>query len=643
MTYFSFKDLKKSFWENVLFENISFSFPKKGFVGLIGNSGCGKTTLFYLLTGLEKADKGTIIYNNKQLKSNRDFLLLRNDCSFIFQEYGVLNYLNGYDNLNLGGFISDTKNNLLSDKHLKKNVGVLSGGEKQRIALLRALKRNPKIVFCDEPTGSLDALNGDLIMLELKKYAKDNLVIMVSHNYELTEKYADIILEIKNKELKVVRENKELYLLSKNKNKTNKNINVALRISIKSFFKDRIKLILTFFAMIFTFSSLFLLINVKESSSQTIKNSIQTYADYERIKVSAFENNEIVGTSFSLKKMYRPKKNLFKDICLEKANIEYNLDYFLSFSKIKYLDKEINMNIITFPFGSGLEDIRINEQAKSIFLDLDEKIEITINQTIYSDFNGVSCSDEINLNLESYIHYVYNEFDFLNYPCLFISHDALKNYMKSVEMKDLSKKRGIFTSLYDRFSALSDDEEAYSSYSLYIDVYRKEYFEEIIADISKIADIEYSSRTLEIEKTLESSFSLIKMLMGVLIFIAIVLNIFLLYLLIYSSIQRRKKEFAIYKTFGYSFSELFVNIALPIFIYVFSGYFLSFAIQKINIILLNHAFFDYFGLNVFNADFLNLNSIVIQMIIILFCILLFSLMFSLNVKRLRVGEVIKSE
>lgn len=645
MSFFEFNNLSKSFDNNVLFSDIAFCFPPTGFVSLLGSSGTGKTTLFYLLTGLENKDKGEIIYRDRKLITKEDFRLFRKECAFVFQEYGVLNYLSAKDNLHLGGFDIDEENiTLLNHQNISKMAAFLSGGEKQRLVITKAISINAKILFCDEPTGALDEHNGELVMQELKKLSKNRLIIMVSHNINLVNKYSDIILELKDKTLNTLKTNDKIYKTVPHKAKNHKiHLWKNISISLKSFFHEWHKLLLTFLSLSFSFAALLLVYNLNASTKETIDNAIMTYADFERIKVSEVESNKIEGTSFSISKTKRPDLKLLKSIVDDKVDIEYNLDHFLSGAKITYKNELININIVTFPYGSGLEDIRINEQAKRIFNDLEEKIHIDFSQDITTIFKNDIYNDKINFSMDCYIHYIYSEFDFLNYPCLFISHDALKNYMKGAELSSLSKKRNVFTSLYDRYSAFSDDDEAYSSYSYYIDVRMKKDVNNVIKKLNNVDNINVESRAISVYNALSSSFDMLGMLMEIFTIISLILVGALFYMLNLSLFHQRKKEFALYQTLGFSYVEFVINMLIPIFLMLLTAYFCAQGIFKIGITFLNSLLFQYFKCNIFSFIKLDIPTFMVHCSLLFLVALFFSVLFSIFAQKLKVSEVIKSE
>lgn len=643
MSLLKFENLTKSFDKQDLFKDISFTFPDTGFISILGSSGSGKTTLLYILLGLEEKNKGKVFYQDKELIKEKDYLTLRNDAFFVFQEYGVINYLSSKDNLFLGGYDVQCNSTLLNEELYEKKVMTLSGGEKQRLALIKALETHPKIIFCDEPTGALDEKNGETVLKLLKKASKDALIIMVSHNLDLVNRYSDIILKIDNQKLEILKNNRSLYQTKNKHQPLKRNILKEISVSFKSFFNEKVKIILSLLSLILSLAAFIMLLNLNTSSEMTIKNNVETYADFKRIKVSQIESNQIEGTSFSITKTLRPNR---LDLILESNDeyeVNYNLDYFLSSAEITYQNEKINIALLTFPFSAGLEDIRMNKAAEEVIFSLKEKVIIKINQTITTLYNSYSAKDEVNLVIESNIHYVYDEFSFLNYPCLFISHDGLENHLKNVELKNFSKLRGIYTSLYDRYTAFSDEDDALTSYSLYLDIYQKDNVLTTYNRLSKIENLSLESRAIQVYNSLKSSFTMIQLIMSVFSIGSIILTLLLIYLLFNSIYEIRKKEFALYKTYGYSFFETFSTICVPFLFYIIMGFFFSLLFYKGGIKLLNKLLFNYFAFDLFSLSF----SLVTQKLTLFLGEIILSLIFSLiyvfKVKKIKVSEVIKSE
>ncbi len=193
----------------VALNKVSIRFPDKGMVFLLGKSGSGKSTLLNLLGGLDRYDGGEIIIKGQSSKSFRQkhFDSYRNTyVGFIFQEYNILDEFSVGANIALAIQLQGRKatdddiNRILEEVDLagygNRKPNELSGGQKQRVAIARALVKNPRIIMADEPTGALDSVTGRQVLDTLKKLSADKLVIVVSHDREFAENYADRIIEL---------------------------------------------------------------------------------------------------------------------------------------------------------------------------------------------------------------------------------------------------------------------------------------------------------------------------------------------------------------------------------------------------------------------------------------------------------------
>ena len=202
----------------------NLSFNGTGLVVLLGASGSGKTTLLNVIGGLDKVHKGSITFDNETVKRYKTSVWdkLRNrDIGYIFQNYYLLPELSVYENVALTLRMIGIEDSAEIDKRLdylleavnmknykKRKANQLSGGQQQRIAIVRALAKNPKVLIADEPTGNLDSKNTLDIMNTIKQISKERLVIMVTHERELANHFADRIIEIEDGKVKSDYENK---------------------------------------------------------------------------------------------------------------------------------------------------------------------------------------------------------------------------------------------------------------------------------------------------------------------------------------------------------------------------------------------------------------------------------------------------
>lgn len=195
---------------------VDLKFRKNEFVAVLGPSGCGKTTLLNIVGGLDKYTDGDLVINGRSTKDfkDRDWDAYRNhSIGFVFQSYNLIPHQTVLRNVELALTISGVGKSERREraKQALKDVGLesqmykrpseMSGGQMQRVAIARALVNSPDIILADEPTGALDTVTSVQVMEILKEISKDKLIIMVTHNPELAEKYASRTVRILDGEI----------------------------------------------------------------------------------------------------------------------------------------------------------------------------------------------------------------------------------------------------------------------------------------------------------------------------------------------------------------------------------------------------------------------------------------------------------
>lgn len=254
------KNLSKIFNKNKRNEvravdDISLKFPEKGLVAIYGASGSGKTTLMNSLGGLDKFDGGTInIDGNIYSKCVSDKYRIEN-IGYIFQNYLLDENLNVYQNVAQGlKTVGVEDNQLIFEKvmsaldkvgmrdYFNRNVTTLSGGQQQRVAIARAIVKGAKIILADEPTGNLDKNNTQNIMKILKSMSKDCLVILITHENDLIEKYADSFIELKDGKVVPFEEKVGLSLgsIDKKSDLSNDNLKIQSDEELKEYGQEKI-------------------------------------------------------------------------------------------------------------------------------------------------------------------------------------------------------------------------------------------------------------------------------------------------------------------------------------------------------------------------------------------------------------------
>ena len=190
---------------------ITLSFRENEFVSILGQSGCGKTTLLNIVGGLDHYTSGDLVINGKSTKdfTDRDWDEYRNhSIGFVFQSYNLIPHQNVLSNVELALTLSGVSKEERRQRaravlekvglgdQLYKKPSQMSGGQMQRVAIARALVNDPDILLADEPTGALDSATSVQIMELLKEIAKDKLVIMVTHNPQLADAYSTRIIRL---------------------------------------------------------------------------------------------------------------------------------------------------------------------------------------------------------------------------------------------------------------------------------------------------------------------------------------------------------------------------------------------------------------------------------------------------------------
>lgn len=310
-----YKDYKNGKSSTKVLNDLNLQFPERGFITISGPSGCGKTTLMNLIGGLDSPTKGEIYYNNisyKELDLNQ---YRNNSIGFVFQNFNLINHLSVFDNVKLSLDLTKLKKKEKKKKVYevlakvglkgkeKNNVTELSGGQQQRVAIARAIINSPSIILADEPTGALDTQTSNEIATLLKALSKDTLVIMVTHNVELAEKYSDRIIKMIDGKIcedilleqnNIITENIEKLKNTKDKEikseKTHMPLYLGLFLSLKNIITKKIRTLATIFAGCIGIISVALVISVSRGVSQYI----------EKIQVEMLTGNPIIISNYSV-------------------------------------------------------------------------------------------------------------------------------------------------------------------------------------------------------------------------------------------------------------------------------------------------------------------------------------------------------
>ncbi len=473
--------------EKYVLRDISLSFPSCGLVSILGKSGCGKSTLLNIIGKIDKPSEGVVYFNNKDISkfNEKKTNVFRSQViSYIFQHYHLLENQTAIYNVMLPALISGDSykdarrkaENLLSSFSIDKSFydkrcADLSGGEKERIAILRSFINKPQVILADEPTGALDKRNAYLTMQALKKMSETSLVIMVTHNEALARQYSDRIIRMSDG--KIVSDERidntysqnDYYLPKRNKTSSNW-INKIIASNFTKRFKRNI---FSISALVVGLVASMLIVGFANGKDQSIIKSMENQFDYGSASISK-ENRLISADSpITLIQTMRPnneERQIISEMCSD-FHICYSYDSLMtSFPTIQINEQEIEdfsyLPIYSFIDESTNHDLLIKGKIPTF----DTLNQVVINQQAYESLNKKLKFDSLNSYIrikeqqkfsfqtddaeKPYVddYFVFDrlvqivgvvkEINFLNTPKIYYSYLAMDSYMNETILNNLS-------------------------------------------------------------------------------------------------------------------------------------------------------------------------------------------------------------
>lgn len=550
-------------------KNVSLLFPDHGLITILGKSGSGKSTLLNLIGRIDSPSEGEVLFNGDDIAfyKEKKMTAFRNQAvSYIFQHYHLLENQTALFNVMLPSLIKGEnyqksrkmavnllKNFAINEELFDKRCADLSGGEKERIAILRSLINNPKVILADEPTGALDKSNSLLVMNTLKERSKDSLVIMVTHNKRLAEQYSDRIIHMSDG--KVVKDERRNTLFDNKAKvviKNNKSNSVWLNKIIATNFIKRFKRnIFSISALTVGLVAALMIFGFANGKDASILKTMEKQFDYGSATIN--KENKIIDNDspIALIQTMRPSEREIKEIGETCSDFHITLSYdslisplpqcFVNETAIdnysylpiySFVDKSTNHNLLTkgkFPSFDTLNQVVINKQA----------YEALKNKVKYDPLGSfIRIKDEHSYTYmtdsaeEPYItdYFIFDrlvqivgvvdEIGFLNSPKIFYSFVAMDKYMSEALLNNLSAFKGE-TSWKQRVEEALDN-ETISSYSCRL--FLKDYTKlDSVRNVQALVGDKYSvtANGLLVEETL---FSLVDAAsIGMWIFLAIAL------------------------------------------------------------------------------------------------------------------------
>ena len=693
MAFFKLLNISKKYQNQTVLDDISFSLPRNGLIVIKGKSGCGKSTLLNIIFGIVKPDKGKVLINDKNITKlkDKDFASFHtNDISFIYQHYNLIENLSALENVMIPLLIKGEKINKSKTKaielfdrfnilYLKDQlVSHLSGGEKQRIAILRSLITDCPIILADEPTGALDTHNKIIVMNMLKIVSLNHLVIMVSHDENLVSRYADIIICLAGGKIK------EEILLNKTNDKAitpNKKQNIgkekASKLIIKSHFKqNRTKNFLSILSTCFGILCLFICFGISNGFNISRNQVIYDIASISYANISNTTYYKIDNSSLSFEKSERPKNDecLFLLELFDSIQIVPNIEYFINPINVISFNGNDFENIYFCPLGdlSLIDDLLIKNSSepssfpiyinKNLYEKLDGEENIfleTINfinkVTIKyktRDENNPFIKENIDISLKGNVRGVINEFSFLETPTIYYEYSFIKQYLEEKILKKASEYEGEEISAY-RYLVECENDDPLSSYSYSIFINSKDEifkFTEFIKNFNNGENkLKFSSSGLDKKDAYFEFMNSLISFLYVFAFISFVGVSFIIAMFSFSNFIAHKKEAAILTCFGLrniSLIKIYTkeNIYLLLIAFLLASLFI-FPLE----ILLNNYFYNILNIkNFIIFPYLSFNNIPFALpLLILLIALLITLIFTIGplllYRKINLSEELKDE
>jgi ABC-type lipoprotein export system ATPase subunit len=429
---------RKGLVKKTALKNINLNFDETGLNMILGKSGSGKSSLLNIIGGLDDFNQGDIIINKRYLNkfNPNEIESYRNTyIGFIFQEYYMLEKLTVGENLELALLLQNTEKHLIKAKvkeilqkvdlenYHNHKINELSGGEKQRVVIARALIKDSKIILADEPTGNLDSETSKMILELLKSLAKDRLVIMVTHDRGFAEEYGDRIIELKDGEIindyfnhpnNVIKQNETMEAKF---NKTVLPLKYKFKFAFSSLLKYKFRLLCL--TILFVSSLVFVLIALTFSFYDATKATALTFekAKLNQVPIVKIDNGKKVSfTDQEIAELQKSNPDFdflqtikeYENVWRFASNENYIYDS-TSFNKIVIVDdSQINVNLLTGHIPDKDNEIMMTDYMGSMFI----KYDVISNVTTVEELIGkeVNYKDDM-LTISGIIQTDYDSFE----------------------------------------------------------------------------------------------------------------------------------------------------------------------------------------------------------------------------------------
>jgi ABC-type lipoprotein export system ATPase subunit len=566
------KNISKKFNKQIVLDSVNYTFSHAGLYYLLGESGSGKTTLINIIASIEKQDSGEVIYNGLSLNkvsSNIVASYRHSIMGMIFQNFNLVPYLTVNENFKLVNGKNQKRYEKFKD--LLTRLGVeklidnyphqISGGEQQRVALSRTLAFNHRIIIADEPTGSLDSSNAAIVMNELVRVSKEKLVIVITHDIELTNKYKGTIIKIQ-KGIINGKEAKSNYFEVNNLVTKNIDLVVIIKNALKSIKLRKLNYILLVAVLTLILSALLIVLSAF--------NGFRSYSQH-------LSSTRIDSNYFNVYKYVNQESVYFKidELNLDQSNLGLSIDY-------ENLANNYFKQLFSLPDNDFYEVKIINGLGSSVYVnslfdDLYDSSVIKLDGYILVPFKESSkfSYERIKIEKEVIIEKVIKETNIYNVAKVYLSFDHFISLFEEVKLPLIASKINLDTLNFSEY---------HFNYSEYIGLYglrfdfenyykRKEISEQLSIrdDVFTFFNSPVNKDFFQLrlndeifETTLSELTDSLELIVSILALTLVFTLVNIGALVISYSFRKRRFELSILKVFGATNFELLINLIFEV-------------------------------------------------------------------------------
>ena len=580
--------------------NVSLIFDDTGITTISGKSGSGKSTIINMIGGIDNPTDGQIYIDGvdiTKMPKGKWCKFYKNKIAILFQNYNLLSNETVLFNVAISLMINGMKRTQaenrakmlldyvgLKEELFKKKASLLSGGEQQRVALARTLANEPDIILCDEPTGALDSKNSFKVMDILKEYSKNHLIILVSHNPQLVNKYSDRIITITDgiiKSDKNIKKNQDAnQIRKKNPSKSSSWIDALSFSNFKKRFKRNI---FSVFAISVSLISAFLTIGFINGKDDAINKASIKQFDFGSGTIC--EEEEIShGSLLSLTRTVRPSfdKLLNNKKLQQNFNIVPNFDAILPvipavsydgmtiddlyyYPVYSFTDSSVDKSLLIkgkMPVSDNLVDAVVNDSCYQLLCSslnkdvLNEYLDISYYiEHSYVDIDETIVIDHFSYNKKIRIIGVVKELNYLQNPKIYYSYLALEEYLSSYILPNLSTYFNKDITWYNRvFESENFDSISSYSYRLFLKDYRNSNY--LFNELDFGDKLSFTSPSLLIRSSLLGFMQVAEYGLLMFLIITIIGSVLIIGIMSFASYSEDHKTSAILSCLGASESEI---------------------------------------------------------------------------------------